>query len=97
MKLKITRSDRDGKKWKAQFIADNGAVKKTTHFGASGYEDYTQHKDKERRRLYRARHMNVGNIDDPKTASSLSWYILWGDSTSIATNIRNFKKKFNLE
>lgn len=96
MKLKITRSDRDGKKWKAEFIADNGAVKKTTHFGASGYEDYTQHKDKERRRLYRARHKN-DNLTDKFSAGALSYYILWGDSTSIATNIRNFKSKFNLQ
>jgi hypothetical protein len=32
----ITRSDRDGKKWKAVF-SDGGTI----HFGAEGYQDYT--------------------------------------------------------
>jgi len=32
----ITRSNRDGKKWKAVF-SDGGTI----HFGAEGYQDYT--------------------------------------------------------
>lgn len=39
---KVVKSDRPGKKWKAVFIQDNGRTK-TTHFGASGMQDYTQH------------------------------------------------------
>jgi len=26
----------------------------------------------------------------------LSWYLLWGDSTSLQQNIKDYKKKFNL-
>lgn len=31
------------------------------------------------------------------TAGSLSRWILWGDSINLETNIRSFKKKFNLK
>jgi len=31
------------------------------------------------------------------TAGSLSRWILWGDSTSLETNIRSFKQRFNLK
>ena len=47
----ITRSDRDGKKWKAVF-SDGGTI----HFGAEGYQDYTQHKDPNRKKNYLSRH-----------------------------------------
>lgn len=37
---------------------------KTTHFGASGYSDFTQHKDEERKKRYLERHkkMKIGMI-----------------------------------
>ena len=71
--------------------------KKTTHFGAKGYTDYLISKDKERRARYIKRHTNSReNHNNPMSAGSLSRYILWGDSTSKQSNIRAFKKKFNL-
>lgn len=71
--------------------------KKTTHFGAKGYDDYTLTKDKEQRARYRKRHTNSReDHNNPMTAGSLSFHILWGESTSRATNIRTFKKRFNL-
>jgi len=44
-------------KKKVVFVKDKktGNIKKI-HFGAKGYEDYTEHKDKERRGNFRARH-----------------------------------------
>ena len=44
--VKITKSSQDGKKYTAVFYDDNKKKIKTTHFGATGYEDYTTHKDK---------------------------------------------------
>lgn len=32
---------------------------KIVHFGASGYQDYTEHKDPERRDNYRKRHSKI--------------------------------------
>ena len=94
--ISITKSDRKGKKWMAKFLNKKNKRTKTTHFGATGYEDYTQHKDKERRRLYRERHEKDLDTKDPTKAGYLSYYVLWGDSTNMDENIRNFKKKFNL-
>jgi hypothetical protein len=65
-------------------------------FGAYGMSDYTQHKDKLRRERYLLRHRARENWNDPMTAGSLSRHILWGDSTSLAQNVRSFKRRFNL-
>lgn len=93
--MTIKPSTKPGKKLMAVFTKDNGRTK-TTHFGAKGMDDYTITKDKERRRLYRERHKKDLATKDPTRAGFLSYYILWGDSTSRATNISNYKKRFNL-
>jgi len=69
---------------------------KRVPFGNIAYEDFTQHHDKERRRLYLLRHKARENWDDPYTAGSLSRWILWGDSDSLKTNLESFKKRFSL-
>jgi len=100
MKLQsITESDKAGKKLKAVFVQDNGRTK-TTHFGAKGMDDYTLSKgdptDKAQRDRYRTRHKKDLETGDPTRAGFLSYYILWGDSTSRATNIAAYKKRYNL-
>lgn len=74
-------------------IFDDG---KRTSFGHADYEDYTQHHDKERRDAYRRRHNIDLRTNDPRRAGYLAYYILWGDSTDIHTNLRNYKKHFNI-
>jgi len=96
MKLvSITPSDKPDKKWKAVFQTDTGR-NKTVHFGASGMDDYTITHDKEQREKYRTRHNKDLQTGDPTRAGFLSYYILWGDSTSRQTNITAYKKRFNL-
>lgn len=51
--VRVARSGRAGKKWQAEFRDGT-----TTHFGATGYQDYTQHHDRDRRANYRPRHRN---------------------------------------
>jgi len=80
----------------AIFTKDNKKVK-TTHFGQRGATDYLLSKDKERRSRYRQRHQKDLKTKDPKRAGYLSYYLLWGDSTSLKTNIANYKKKFNFK
>lgn len=92
IKLQILKSDREGKKWKAVFTKDDGKTK-TIHFGSSMHQDFTQHKNLERRRLYRQRH-EKDLKGDPMRAGYLSYYILWGNSTNLQANIRSFKNKF---
>ena len=94
MKLvRIERSNNRNKKYVAIFSIDEKLKK--VHFGDSRYEDYTIHHDKKRRDNYRARHAS-GKTAKPDTANSLSYYILWGDSTSLSENIKDYKKRFNL-
>ena len=89
--IRVVVSPRIGKKWRAEF--DDGTH---TDFGAAGMEDYTQHHDKERRERYRSRHRRDLETGDSKRAGYLSWYLLWGDSTSLARNLADYRRRFNL-
>jgi hypothetical protein len=89
--MDVTRAT-DGKhKWVATF-SDGTQVP----FGAKGYQDYTQHHDKLRRANYLSRHRTSESWTNPKTAGALSRWLLWGDSTSFATNLADFKRRFSL-
>tara|TARA_R100001509_G_scaffold93332_1_gene53965 strand:+ start:94 stop:387 length:294 start_codon:yes stop_codon:yes gene_type:complete len=95
VKLVVSRSDKKDKKFKAVFTYDDGKTK-TTHFGAKGMEDYTTHKDKERRARYRKRHKKDLKTNDYTRAGYLSYYILWGDKTNIRDAVKDYKKRFKL-
>jgi len=96
MKLISMKPATTGKhKYTAQFLQDNGRTK-TTHFGAKGMDDYTLTKDKEARARYRTRHQKDLATKDPTRAGYLSYYLLWGDSTSFAENLRAYKSRFGL-
>jgi hypothetical protein len=100
MKLNIIKSHLPNKKWDAVFTRDNGRTK-TVPFGAikpngEKYDDYTITKNIEQRTRYRNRHQKHEDHTNPMTAGALSYFILWGDSTSIKTNIKSFKERFNL-
>ena len=97
--IKVVKSDKPLKKWTAIFKKDDGKEKKTD-FGFYNVKDlkndYTLHKDKERRRRYRIRHEKDLKTNDPTRAGYLSYYLLWGNSTSLKKNISDYRKKFNL-
>ena len=94
--VRIQESTNPEKKLMAIFTKPNGKTK-TTHFGARGMSDYTQHKDKDRMKNYLARHGKMGeNWNDPTTAGALSRWILWG-KPSLRESFNDFKKRFNLE
>lgn len=92
----IKKSTNPKKKLMAVFTKDNGRTK-TTHFGQAGAPDYTITKDKEQRTRYRSRHRKDLNTKDYTRAGFLSYYILWGNSTSRKENISAYKRKFNLK
>ena len=95
MKLKsIKRADDGVHKYTAVF--DNDGREKTVHFGAKGYTDYILSKDPARRANYLKRHRNKEDWNRPDSAGSLSRWILWGDSTSLAQNIASFRRRFDL-
>jgi len=93
--LSITKSSKAGKKLMAVFESDNGR-NKTTHFGASGMDDYLHTHDKEQRARYRSRHSKDLDTADPTRAGFLSYYLLWGDSTSLQSNIASYKRRWGL-
>jgi hypothetical protein len=78
-------------KWTAVF--DDG---KRVNFGHANYQDFTQHKSIVRRELYKKRHAKDLETGDPRRPGFLSYYLLWGDSSDLNTNIAEYKRKFNL-
>ena len=88
--LSVTKSDRAGKKYVAKF--DDGTQ---THFGAAGYEDFTMHKDEQRKQRYLDRHRKNENWGDYKSAGSLARYILW-NKPNLSESIADYKRRFNL-
>lgn len=97
MRVVIKPSTVKNKKYTAIFYDDKGKKVKTSSFGDSRYTDYIQSKDKKRRDRYRTRHKKDLETGDYMKPGFLSYYILWGDSTSLKTNISNYKKRFNLK
>ena len=93
--LKIMKSDKPNKKMKAIFLNNNTRKQKIVYFGASGYSDYTIHKDNKRKQAYIARHQVNEDFNNPISAGSLSRYILWNKPT-IKASIEDYKKRFNL-
>ena len=95
--MSIVASNSKTKKYTATFMI-NGKEKKVS-FGQRGADDYTIKKDKEQRSRYRKRHAKDLLTETNKKglgAGSLSFWLLWGDSTSIKENIKSYKKRFKL-
>jgi len=94
--LSINKSINKKKKLTAVFENKKTKRTKKVSFGSAGMDDYTITKDKEQRERYRKRHQKDLKTNDPTRAGYLSYYILWGDSTSRKTNIASYKKRFKL-
>ena len=73
----LAPSWRQGRKWAVQYRG------KWIHFGAQGYDDFTEHRDVKRRASYRARHGAIKLADDRlarivKTSPAYwAWELLW--------------------
>jgi len=94
--MEIKKSTSKGKKYTAVFSKDGKKVK-TTQFGGAGYTDYTKGATEEQRRAYRDRHGNMLKKTDSMSASHLSYYLLWGESRSLTSNISAYKKRFGFK
>ena len=90
MEVVITPSKNKNKKFDA--VIDG---KKTVSFGASGYSDYTKHKDNDRKNRYIDRHKS--NEDWTKsgirTPGFYSKHVLWNKST-IEESVHDLNKKY---
>ncbi len=94
-KVVIKKSNKEGKKLMAVFTMPNGRTR-TTHFGASGMDDYTKTRDKAQKQRYLKRHRRNENWNNPLSAGALSRWILWNKETRGAS-ISDFKRRFNLK
>lgn len=93
--LSVKKSPKPGKKWRAQFLMDSGRIR-NTDFGASGMDDYLHTGDKEQRKRYKERHKKDLETKDPTRAGYLSYYLLWGESQSLQTNLAAYKSRFGV-
>ena len=92
---KIVKSPNKTKKYRAYF--NDGTH---TDFGAKGYQNYggvgkERHLDEERKKRYIERHKRNENWKNPKSAGSLSRYVLWNKKT-LKASITDYKKRFKL-
>jgi|TARA_R110000796_G_scaffold251768_1_gene383930 hypothetical protein len=98
--MEIKPSKAKNKKFTAVFSHDKDGKRvkiKTSQFGDSRFEDYTQHLDKVRRKKYRARHSKDLKKGTYMSPGFLSYYLLWGNSGSLDINIKKYKKMFKLK
>lgn len=90
----MRESSRSDKKWMVELPGGGRVV----HFGAAGYEDFTQHRDEERRARYVRRHRERENWTKSGASSAGFWsrWILWGPFTSISRNIAYVRERFDM-
>jgi len=87
MEILISKSKNPKKKYDAKV---NG---KTISFGASGYSDFTQHKNQERKQNYIKRHKKNEDWSKPTTAGFFAKNILWNKET-MKESIADVNKRF---
>ena len=68
---------------------------KTIHFGDSRYQDFTQHNDEERKKLYILRHKKREDWSDPYTSGFWALHLLWNKG-SLKASIKDIKKQFGI-
>ena len=90
MDIVISKSEKADKKMK---VVING--RKTIHFGQAGASDFTIHNDKDRKRLYIARHKKNENfgISGVDTAGFWSKNLLWNKDT-LKGSVDDINKKY---
>lgn len=93
---KLFRSPNPDKKWRVELI-DNEGIIHHVDFGAKGYDDYTTHKDKHRRDLYKMRHVSRENwkISGILTAGFWSRWLLW-NLPNLRDSLDDVRRRFDL-
>lgn len=90
--ISIKKSSVSGKKYTATF--ERSGRKKVIHFGQAGAQDFTRHKDRERRNRYIFRH-HKDLKGDPARAGYLSMFVLW-NKPSLSASIADYRRRLNV-
>lgn len=93
---RLISSPIDGKKWRVYLVNEEGR-ERHVDFGATGYEDYTQHQDPKRKALYMLRHKAREDWSKSGvfTAGFWSRWLLWNRS-SVRASLEDVKSRFGL-
>lgn len=83
-------------KYKMVFFDSSRKKLKSVQFGAVGYESYPDHQDLQRKANYISRHKAREDFENPMTAGSLSFWILW-NKTSVSASYKDFRTRFKYE
>ena len=89
MNIIIKKSSAENKKYTA--VIDN---KKSIHFGDNRYQDFTIHKNTERKKAYLARHKHDKSTN-PLYAGFYASNLLWNKPT-LKESIKNTNDKYNV-
>tara|TARA_Y100000361_G_scaffold136064_1_gene136441 strand:- start:86 stop:421 length:336 start_codon:yes stop_codon:yes gene_type:complete len=105
--MELKKSNKPDKKYMVTFINPKSKREKVVHFGQNSARDFSlinsknskfylaNKEDREKvKSNYRSRHRN-DNINDPYSAGSLSWWLLWNKPT-LSASIKDYEKKFNI-
>lgn len=98
--IKVSKSNKKNKKYDALFEVDNDKIiyDKEVSFGYDDPEDtnndYTRHKDKERRNLYIIRHAVDLRTGDPIRPGFLSLFMLW-NKPDLKQSIKDYVNRLN--
>lgn len=87
---KLSKSSRADKK----FMVTTPEGKKI-YFGAVGYQDYTMHKDKERRNRYLLRHSTNEDWNNKNTPGFWARWLLWNKPT-LKKSIKDISNRFDI-
>lgn len=93
MEAVLTKARAKNKKYSIIINTTNGP--RRINFGDDRYEDFTQHKDPERKKRYILRHEKNEDWNDPTTAGFFAKWVLWNKPT-IEESIKDIKKRFNI-
>lgn len=94
--VKLSKSDRVKKKYKAIIYDKDMNKLKTLHFGAKGASDFTKNKDEKRKENYLARHKPRENWEDIETAGAWARFLLWNKPT-IRDSLRDISNRFDVQ
>jgi hypothetical protein len=89
--IQLFKSNLKNKRYMVVF--ENGS---TVHFGSPEYENFTMHRDSDRKRLYIIRHQTREDWNDIKTPGFWSRWLIWNLPT-LSQSIRDTEKRFGIK
>jgi hypothetical protein len=93
----LYKSDKPEKKYMIKFTNPKTDREKTIYFGQTGFEDYTIHKDDERKARYIKRHKGMGeHWNNPTTSGFYALHLLWNKPT-LSESIKDTMDKYDIK